>query len=97
MVKGLYLFRDRFRQFEGSFTSRYDITTYSPLRHWKVGPGSESWRRGSGWPGPHGREVCPRLRRASRGYHHVPFQERGCNPPWHARGRYLTEFTVVTC
>ena len=47
MVKGLNIFRDRFRQFEGSFTSRYDITTYTPLRHWKVGPGSESWRRGS--------------------------------------------------
>ena len=41
MVKELNLFRDRFRQFEGSFTSRYDITTYSPLRHWKVGPGQK--------------------------------------------------------
>ncbi len=40
------------------------ITTYSPMRHWKVGKGQEGGRCGSGRPGPHGREVCARAGRA---------------------------------
>ena len=35
------------------------ITTYSPLRHWKVGPGPEGRRRRPRRPGPHGRQVRP--------------------------------------
>ena len=97
MVKELNLFRDRFRQFEGSFTSRYDITTYSPLRHWKVGPGKKVGVVGLGGLGHMGVKFARAFGAPVRGFHHVPFQERGCNPPWRTRGRYLTEFTVAPC
>ena len=40
------------------------ITTYSPLRHWKVGPGQEGRRRRPGRPRPHGGEARPRHGRA---------------------------------
>ena len=52
------------------------ITTYSPLRHWKVGPGPEGRHRRPRRPRPHGREVRPRLRRPRRALHHLARQGR---------------------
>jgi uncharacterized zinc-type alcohol dehydrogenase-like protein len=40
------------------------ITTYSPMRHWNVSKGPESWNCRAGWPGSHGPEIRARLRRA---------------------------------
>ena len=39
------------------------ITTYSPMRHWKVGPGQ--------WVGAHGGEVCAGLWCAGSGVNHL--------------------------
>ena len=52
------------------------ITTYSPLRHWKVGPGQKVGIVGLGGLGPHGREIRPRLRRARGAVHDLARQNR---------------------
>ncbi len=45
------------------------ITTYSPLRHWKVGKGSKVGVVGLGWIGAHGAEVCAFVWRACGAVH----------------------------
>ena len=49
------------------------ITTYSPLRHWKAGPGHAGRGRRPRRPRPHGREARPRDGR--RGHRAVPVAE----------------------
>ena len=51
------------------------ITTYSPLRHWKVGAGQEGRRRRPRRARPHGRQARPCHGRA----------RRRCSPPRRAR------------
>ncbi len=67
------------------------ITTYSPLRHWKVGPGPEGRHRRARRARPHGGEVRPRLRRARRAVHHLAGKIGGRQATGRARGRRLEE------
>ena len=67
------------------------ITTYSPLRHWKVGAGPEGRRRRPRRPGPHGRQVRARDGRARRAVHHLARQGRRRPAARRPRGRRLEE------
>ena len=58
------------------------ITTYSPLRHWKVGPGQKVGIVGLGGLGHMGAEDRPRHGRESRALHHLRRQDRGRQAPW---------------
>ena len=53
------------------------ITTYSPLRHWKVGPGQKVGIVGLGGLGHMGVKFAKRLRRPRRPVHHLAGQGGG--------------------
>ena len=71
------------------------ITTYSPLRHWKVGPGKKVGIVGLGGLGHMGAQIRPLLRRAHRAAHHLAQEEgrrhqarrqtKSCSPPTQRR------------
>ena len=65
------------------------ITTYSPLRHWKVGKGHEGRHRRPRRARAHGREVRARLRRARGPVHDLARQDRGRQAAGRGRGRRL--------
>ena len=65
------------------------ITTYSPLRHWNVGPGQKVGVVGLGGLGHMAREIRPCLRRARRALHHLAGQSRGRPPLRRRRSRHL--------
>ncbi len=67
------------------------ITTYSPLRHWNVGPGQEGRHRRTRRSRSHGREVCPGVRGACGVIHNVTIEGRGCKAAWSPRSRDLEE------
>ena len=53
------------------------ITTYSPLRHWKVSKGQKVGIVGLGGLGHHGGEICKCLWRTRRSVHHFAAQDGG--------------------
>jgi len=59
------------------------ITTYSPLRHWKIGKGQKVGVVGLGGLGSHGREIRKRFWRRRRPIHNLTIK----NPGWQASGR----------
>ena len=65
------------------------ITTYSPLRHWKVGAGPEGRRHRPRRPRPYGREVRPGARRPGGDDHHLAGKGQGRAPPRRRRGAGL--------
>ena len=62
------------------------ITTWSPLRHWQVGPGQEGRRRRDRRARPYGREAGPCAGRPCRRLHHLGGEEAGGAGPRRGRG-----------
>ena len=65
------------------------ITTYSPLRHWRVGPGQKVGIVGLGGLGHMGVKIAARHGRACRAVHHVAGQSRGRQATRRRRSRDL--------
>ena len=61
------------------------ITTYSPMRRWKVGKGKKVGVVGLGGLGTHGCEARPSLRSARDRLHNSPEQERRRPQAWSAQ------------
>ena len=57
------------------------ITTYSPLRHWKVGPGKKVGIVGLGGLGHMGVKIAHAMGADSRALHHLRRQDRGRQAP----------------
>ena len=65
------------------------ITTYSPLRHWKVGKGQRVGIVGLGGLGHMGVKLAQCVGRACDAVHHVGAQDRSRQAPGRTRGRAL--------
>ena len=62
------------------------ITTYSPLRHWKVGKGQKVGDHRPRRSRPHGRQTRQGDGRACHHDHHLARKGQGCAAPWRRRG-----------
>ena len=67
------------------------ITTYSPLRHWKVGRGQKVGIVGLGGLGPHGRQAGARDGGAGGAVYHLAGQAGRCAAARRRPGRHLQE------